>query len=353
MKTYKYEHSDGLTAHLQNNSIAVASPIEKVLAFANPNQEDLFYIESVLASVGWNDNDDVFDKTETFSARNTPVDKQFNFMHKERDIIGHITSSKIVSNGEIIPDDTELDNIPDNYDILVGSVLYRHWQDPELQDRMNQIIAEIQENKWSVSMECLFGDFAYALISPTSEYQTLARNSQTSFLTKHLRSYGGTGEYQGYKVGRLLKGFNFSGKGLVTDPANKRSVILNFSDTSDIDNEFKVNASKERTMDAEKTIEMLETKLAASEKMAKETADKAVAGQISDFEKQVAELQSKLEVQTDELKVSAEKLIVAEEIQTNKATELETVQAELDSVKTELATKTEELGKIEAEKALA
>jgi len=362
IKTFKYEHKDGLDNRLQQNSVATASSIEKILAFANPNQEDLFYIESVLASVGWsdgvssgwNENTDVFGKVESFNARNTPVDKQFNLGHNEKDIIGHITSSKIISNGTIIPDTIDITELPDEYDIIVGSVLYKHWSDKDLQDRMHQIIAEIQEGKWFVSMECMFAGFDYALIDPTGKQQSLARNDQTSFLTKHLRAYGGQGEYQGYKVGRLLKNFTFSGKGLVTDPANKRSVIFNFSDTSDIETDFKVAASKEKTMsEQDKTIQMLEDRLALAEKAAKEVADKAVANQIAQFEADKAKLQSQLESVQSELKGVNDKLTVANEVKANKETELETVTTELAEVQAELDKNKAELGKIEAEKAQA
>ena len=57
----------------------------------------------------------------------------------------------------------------------------------------------------------------------------LARNEGSAFLTKHLRAYGGTGEYEGYKIGRSLRDIAFSGKGLVSKPANPRSVILDAS----------------------------------------------------------------------------------------------------------------------------
>ena len=63
---------------------------------ANPDQIDLFYIKSVLVSTGWNKNDDVFKNDATWAARNTPVDKQFNLMHNENTIIGHITDSYVV-----------------------------------------------------------------------------------------------------------------------------------------------------------------------------------------------------------------------------------------------------------------
>lgn len=353
IKTFNYEHKDGLHNVIQQNNVLSASAIKKILAFANPNQEDLFYIESVLASIGWNDNDDVFDKIESWNARNTPVDKQFNYQHNEHDIIGHITSSKIISeDGKIISDDTSIENLPDKYDILVGSVLYRHWADAKLQDRMNKLIAEIQEGKWFVSMECFFSGFDYALIDPTGSHQSLARNDQTSFLTKHLRCYGGKGEYQGYKVGRLLKNFTFSGKGLVSDPANKRSVIFNFSDTSDIETDFKVAASKEKIM-SEKTVQELEMKLAAAEKAAKDVADKAVANQIAEFEASVAKLQSQLESAQSDLKKASDKITVLEEVQANKLSEIETLTKEVTDVKAELAEKSEQLNKVEAEKTTA
>lgn len=354
IKTYKFEYKDGLINDLQNNSFSTASTINKVLAFANPNQDDLFYIESILASVGWNDNDDVFDRVYSWQARNTAVDKQFNFMHDEHDIIGHITSSKIIADGKIISDNIDLSEIPDKYDIIVGSVLYKHWQDSGLQQRMNQIIGEIQDGKWFVSMECMFSDFDYALIDPTGNHQVLARNDETSFLTKHLRTYGGNGEYQGYKLGRLLKNFAFSGKGLVDNPANKRSIIFNFSDTSDIETEFKVAANKEKTMpDNDKTIQELEAKLAAAEKTAKDLADKSIANQVADFEAKLAKLSSELEQSKSETKEVLDKLTVAEEIQANKLVELENVNKELESVKAELLTKSEELKSIEKEKTLA
>jgi chromosome segregation ATPase len=78
-----------------------------------------------------------------------------------------------------------------------------------------------------VSMECLFNDFDYAVVSPQGEKAVVSRDETSAFLTKHLRAYGGSGKYEGYTVGRLLRNIAFSGKGLVSNPANPRSVILN------------------------------------------------------------------------------------------------------------------------------
>ena len=41
----------------------------------NKDQIDLYYLESVLVSCGWNKNDDVFQAEPTWAARNTPEDK--------------------------------------------------------------------------------------------------------------------------------------------------------------------------------------------------------------------------------------------------------------------------------------
>lgn len=242
MKIYPQEIKDGIADAVQASaSIAYCSPasVSKTVsndsvAFAetvkaqsaNPKQIDLYYIKSILVSTGWNKNDDVFDPNQTWAARNTPEDKQFNFMHNENDIIGHITGSYVVDkNGNTISEDTQ----PDDFDIITEAVLYNSWTNPDNRERMNQIIAEIEEGKWFVSMECLFAGFDYALLDNNGNAQKLERNDGSAFLTKHLRAYGGTGEYEGYKVGRLLRDISFSGKGLVSRPANPRSVILDSS----------------------------------------------------------------------------------------------------------------------------
>lgn len=198
--------------------------LDKVVA-ENKGQVDLYYLESVLVSTGWNKNDDVFLSEETWAARNTPEDKQFNFMHDENDIIGHITGSYVLTkDGKAIADNEQR---PEEFDIITQAVLYNSWTGEENKERMQKIIAEIEDGKWFVSMECLFAGFDYALLDKNGSAKVLARDEQSSFLTKHLRAYGGTGEYEGYQLGRALKNISFSGKGLVSKPANSRSIILN------------------------------------------------------------------------------------------------------------------------------
>ena len=244
---YKAEIEAGLEDAIKSNaSVAFNSPVKtyipsrkeeaginRLLAFDAPpedtvDQIDLYYLNSVLVSTGWNKNDDVFDTAETWMARKSPEDKQFNFMHDETDIIGHITGNIVVDqNGRKLSDSTNTDGLPEAFDIITSAVLYNSWSDPALKARMDKIIAEIEEDKWFVSMEALFAGFDYAVITPNDEHKTVARTQESAFLTKHLRAYGGNGEYEGHKIGRLLRSITFAGKGLVSNPANPKSVILN------------------------------------------------------------------------------------------------------------------------------
>lgn len=237
MNIYPSEITDGLESKLQAcsaiaytcNVTQIAEPnidqIVKAKAIkADPVNFDMIYINAILASVGINKNDDVFLPEEIWKAKDTPVYKQFNYMHNETDIIGAIINSAVLdTQGNIIED---IGRVNDISDIATQAVIWTNWSDPDLNERMQQIVADIQDGKFQVSMECLFKDFDYLLVSKaTSEKKMLTRDAQTAFLTKYLRGFGGTGEYQSYKVYRILRNYIFSGKGLVTQPANERSII--------------------------------------------------------------------------------------------------------------------------------
>jgi hypothetical protein len=245
MKIYKHEIKDGVAKAVEkSNSIAFQCDILQPLNVNEDNilssfaclyndesekQQDLYYLNAILVSAGWNKNDDVFGVNELWTARNTPVNKQFNYMHDDTDIIGHITGSMVVDhNGKAVESMLlETDSQPEKIDIITSAVIYKTWSDARMRERIEELTKEIDEGKWSVSMECIFSNFDYAVIGPNNEQRVLSRTDESSFLTKHLRAYGGTGVYNGYKIGRLLRGFYFSGKGLVAKPANPRSIILN------------------------------------------------------------------------------------------------------------------------------
>jgi hypothetical protein len=335
MKIYAQEIEDGLVEALtEQNTVAYLSPaietsrfnlseksIASILqaskaATSNPDQIDLFYLSSILVSTGWNKNDDVFSPADTWAARKTPEDKQFNFMHNEKDIIGHITGCYAVNfNGDMIPDDIE--TAPEEFNIVTSSVIYKSWSDLEQKVRIQKIIEEIQEgSKWFVSMECLFPEFDYALRNSMGETKIIKRQEASAFLTKHLRSYGGSGEYEGYQVGRVLRNLSFSGKGLVSKPANPKSIILNSDpvSTEPKEKDMSVQAKADDQLQAE----LAEAKV-MNEKMKKEQEDakaKIVAFEsmlvekdqtIASYQEQIKDLQSTLA----EVKSSLEQLAQA------------------------------------------
>ena len=183
-------------------------------------------------------NDDIFDSKEVWAAKNTPEDKPTNLEHDEAVIIGHITSNwPITEEGILIDDNTPPEELPDKYHILTGSVIYKAFTSPELKERSDKLIAEIQDGTKYVSMECFFKGFDYGLIEKnTGTYKILSRNNETAYLSKYLRSYGGLGEHENYKIGRVLRNITFSGKGFVDRPANQDSIIFTKNLLSETDN---------------------------------------------------------------------------------------------------------------------
>lgn len=196
----------------------------------DPDQFDLFYLNTVLVTTGCNKNLDVFTKEPTWAARYSPIHKQFNLEHDQSKIIGHMTSARAVNEKfELIDDDTSPADLPDKFHILTGAVIYRALSDEQAQADIEKIIEEIAAGVWYVSMECLFRGFDYAVIADDGEQKVIARNEESAWLTKHLRQYGGSGAYNGYTLGRVLNDITFSGKGLVRKPANPESIIFNES----------------------------------------------------------------------------------------------------------------------------
>jgi len=313
IKIFQKEIDDGIGELVKSTaSVAYCSAAtiqedipQEVVAKAvaeNKDQIDLYYLESVLVSTGWNKNDDVFTSEATWAARNTPEDKQFNFMHDENDIIGHITGSYVLTkDGKALADDAEA---PQEFDIITQAVLYNSWTGEENRDRMGKIIAEIQDGKWYVSMECLFSGFDYALIDEKGVAKVLARDEGSSFLTKHLRAYGGSGEYEGYKLGRALSNISFSGKGLVSKPANPRSVILRDSSTANInvDHNSKLSIGElqmsdvltDQLAEVKAQLEAAKAENEAIKAKIEEAKDKEFASKVEAFESTIEEKDSSI-----------------------------------------------------------
>lgn len=316
-------------------TIDIAEKASLAKARIQDKQFDLYYMTSILASIGWNKNDDIFTIEDTWAARNSAVDKKFNFMHDEKDIIGHITGSWVLNESGLIITEDDLENgIPSNFDIVVASVLYKVWDDDALQNRMNEILAGVEEGKWYVSMECLFKHFDYGIKDAQGNIKVVARNEDTSFLTKYLRVYGGDGVFNDEQIGRVLRNFTFSGKGLVDKPANSRSIIFNSHNETSVS-----NIAESSMADVTVNVEELQTKVAALESAAAselEEKNKLMADK-TNLETSVAELTTQLSQANTEIKAKSDELTKACEETASLKTQLEATQAELEAIKTKVA----------------
>jgi uncharacterized coiled-coil protein SlyX len=153
-------------------------------------------------------------------------------------------------------------------------------------------------------MECLFPSFDYALVDKEGGTKVVPREESSAFLTKHLRSYGGSGNYEDYRVGRLLRNLAFSGKGLVSKPANPRSVILEgnrFFDESEAQI-LTISSTKENDMsDLDKQIADLRTALAEQKSANEALKEKVVAEQQAEFEEKIQSLEAKITEQSSSI----------------------------------------------------
>ena len=374
---YRAEAEAGLTEAIQakeNLSIAAFCPVlmdksvisevrektrckdksflEKSCA-SNEDQFDLDYIYTILSTTGWNRNDDLFDRYEMWSARNTAEDKPFNKGHDPNSIIGHITGNAVVDeNYELVKNDSDIDSLPDKFHILTSAVLYKHIssRDEKLTLATKELLEEISRGEWFVSMEALFSNFDYAMINAHGEQSVIYRNEDTSFLSKHLRSYGGDGEYEGTRVGRLMRNLTFSGKGLVQNPGNPESIIFKQEDNeifkgvanlNPYSNLLVTSSSKgESSMsDNNEQVRSLEAQVSKLEARLKDMDEEKIQAQISAFEKacadkdaEINELKSQLEASNEAFEASTKSFKDSEEAKAASDQQVAELTEKLDAI---------------------
>lgn len=340
--TVDIKNNVGEDVSIDLNSLANLMQNNFSLALEN-EQPDLHYIYSILATLGWNLNDDIFLREEVVAAKNTPVDKPFNRMHQQEDIIGHMTSSRLLDSEYKESSDEVFEHI------AVNSVIYKAWRDKDRREAILQTIAEIQEGKWKVSMECMFSKFDYGIITADGKQLIVERTPETSYLTKHLKAYGGTGTYQNKRVGRVLRNITFCGKGLVDNPGNPYSIIFNnnkkfFGAVASFNELTENNMSELNQTQAE--IDKLKLDLGAAQSALAEFKAQAFKDSEAKLTQAISERDAKITTLQADFNSTMAKLTEAnEKITAAEAAKLEIVTAH-EKVVTELA-------KIEAERTLA
>ena len=339
-----------LTVPIENKQIdkdteasAIANAQKSLAGYEHP---DLMYGSAILTSTVMNENDDVFLPDHTWAARHTTINTPCNNKHNEEEIIGHITNYRILdSDFNVVAD--ESDGPPsDGFHLEVDRVIY--------QDIFPEIAEEIAKgfkdgNKF-VSMECFIDDFDYALIDNNEgNTKIISRNEDTAFLTKYLRTYGGTGEWQGKKLGRVLKNIRFSGMGEnLSNPANPQSMYTQLSNFNLVEAQKEDIISSEyrsNPMSGENTNEIVE-QLKAEKKELKDELEKLQKSEQERLEASQKELNEKLEVEQKKLETAEQNV---EQLKSEKQ-ELEEEKSKLNE---QLEAKEKELNDIKADKLLS
>lgn len=224
------------------NKITVVAPIsvqeyvesaaqEKaaVLAFPEEKQRDLQYIRSILVSAGTNKNGAHFLPSEMMRAHNTIVHKAIDIEHEEDKVIGHIYDCAFTfKDGEsfdptkVLAEYQETAQDPDqlDIDIIVAGVIHKL--------RFPDLAEEIAAGEWKVSMECLFRDFDLKIgnqIITRQEAKALGYSPE-ELVGGFVKVVAGQKALGKHLVARVLRDLTFSGMGIVKNPANPHSIVL-------------------------------------------------------------------------------------------------------------------------------
>lgn len=224
------------------NKITVVAPIsvqehvemaaqEKaaILAFPDEKQNDLQYIRSILVSAGTNKNGAHFLPSEMMRAHTTIVHKAIDIEHDEEKVIGHIydcaftyKDGELFDPTKILAEYQETSQNPDelDIDIVVAGVIHKL--------RFPEVSEEISQGLWKVSMECYFRDFDIKVgsqIITRQEAQSLGYDPN-DLIGGFVKVVAGKKALGKHLVARVLRGITFSGMGVVKNPANPHSIIL-------------------------------------------------------------------------------------------------------------------------------
>jgi hypothetical protein len=174
--------------------------------------------------------------SEMLRAHNTVVNKAIDIEHDEEKVIGHIYECAFLhKDGEQFdPNQTiaeaeesgaSLDEL--DIDIVVAGVIHK-MRFPELAD-------EVSNGDWKVSMECYFKDFDIKIgdtIITRQEAQMLGYDPN-ELVGNFVKITANNKELGVHPAARVLRGITFSGMGIVKNPANPHSIILETADVKD------------------------------------------------------------------------------------------------------------------------
>lgn len=307
MKIYKqeknlYSATGGVVTFKSNVRAAKDLDLKLLTALAEERPiEDLFPLVSILATTNWNENDHVFLPEEVYKARNSPQDHPINVGHNENKIVGHLTRSWCVDESfNIIDDSLPFEQWPSYFHLATAGIIYTAWREEENTKAIAGLIDKIESGVMAVSMECMFPRFDYMLRKDGIDV-LVERTEDTAFLSKYLKHFGGTGEFDGQRIGMVLRDLFFTGKGFTENPANKESrIIASGTDKINLSKDVGVTIStvahimEKNKMSLELELEQVKTALAAIEatKAELEASKVALASDLAAANEKINELNS-------------------------------------------------------------
>lgn len=200
--------------------------IASIVEFPDNKTPDVLFFSGIFVSSGENLNRAYFLPSEMVKAYDTIDNKALDIEHEETNIVGHIYSSAFVDRAgkkldmQTLKDmsNEELEKM--DIDVMIAGILYK--------SRFTELAKEVKDDKWKLSMETYFQDYDIkigSLILSRKEAEALGLTSE-DVLGKVARVLQKGKEIAKGEIARVLRGLLFSGCGLVKNPANPRSVIL-------------------------------------------------------------------------------------------------------------------------------
>ncbi len=207
-----------------------------VVQFPENKTPDMLFFSGILLSSGENLNKAYFMPSELVKAHNTIVNKAIDIEHAEDKVVGHIYSSVFTDRNGIKLDMETLKNMKQDVlenidiDVVIAGLLYK--------SRFPELAEEVENSKWKLSMETYFTDYDIKigdLILSKKEAEALGLASD-EVLGRVARILKKGKEIAKGEITRVLRNLLFSGCGLVKNPANPRSVILETADKKEQEN---------------------------------------------------------------------------------------------------------------------
>ena len=197
-----------------------------VVEFPENKTPDLLFFSGIFITSGANLNKAYFLPTELVKAAPSIDHKALDIEHAEDDIVGHIYSSKFINKAGVELNLKDLASMNTNQlnamdvEVVIAGILYK--------SRFPEIAKEVVGGKWKLSMETYFQSYDIKIgnvIMSRKEAEALGIAAEDT-LGKMAKVLEKGKEIAEGQVLRVLRDLLFSGCGLVKNPANPRSIIL-------------------------------------------------------------------------------------------------------------------------------